>query len=77
MPFKDDLQVNGAGREMFQMCFEFMDFLPELFAKQLVTVKVFGHEIPRVGSWLGGRHDRIKDSGRPVLKLMVRSASPF
>src|SRR5204862_7746406 len=72
-----DSQVNGAGREMFQMCFEVMDFLAELFAKQRVTVKDIGHEIPRVGSWLGGRHNRIKDSGGLFLKLMVRSPSPF
>jgi hypothetical protein len=47
MPFKDDQQVNGVRRKMFEVFFELGDLLSQLFAEQSVNLKVLGDEVPR------------------------------
>ena len=46
MPFKGDLEVNGVRPEMFQVLFKLRNFLAEFLPQQLVSVEIFGHEIP-------------------------------
>jgi hypothetical protein len=47
MPFKDDQQVNGVRRKMFEVFFELGDLLSQLFAEQSVNLKVLGDEVSR------------------------------
>ena len=58
VPFKDDLKVNAVRWKVFEVLFELGDFLVELFTQQLVTVQVFGDEIP--GEWGQCSHRQFK-----------------
>src|SRR5438128_1895703 len=44
---RTDVEMHGARRKVLQVPFELGNFLPELYPQKLMTVKVFGDEIPR------------------------------
>ena len=46
VPLQSHLQVNGVGREMFQVSFQFGDFLLQFFLQLSVGSHPFSYEAP-------------------------------